>query len=128
MARTRPRHRSHPPRSPFAVGLIALVVIGILVFLGFTKDIPFTRPYQLKAVFQSSNSLRPDSPVRIAGVEVGKVKQVEAQDGTDNAVVTMSIDDSGLPLHRDATAKIRPRIFLEGNFFVDVAPGTPGAP
>jgi phospholipid/cholesterol/gamma-HCH transport system substrate-binding protein len=125
--RTRPRPR-RDGRSPFAVGLIALVVIAILVFLGFTKDIPFTRPFQVKAVFTSSNGLRPDSPVRIAGVEVGKVKRVDAQDGTDNAVVTMSIDKSGLPLHRDATAKIRPRIFLEGNFFVDLAPGTPGAP
>src|ERR671911_20928 len=124
MARTRRRDG----RSPFAIGLIALVVILILVFLGFTKDIPFTRPYQVKAVFQSSNSLRPDSPVRIAGVEVGKVKKVEADEGTDNAVVTMSIEESGLPLHADATAKIRPRIFLEGNFFVDLRPGSPGAP
>ena len=66
--------------------------------------------------------------MRIAGVEVGKVKKVEAQEGTDDAVVTMSIDESGLPLHEDATAKIRPRIFLEGNFFVDLQPGTPGAP
>ncbi len=126
MARTRTRRREG--RSPFTVGLIALILILILVFLGFTKDIPFTRPYQVKAVFQSANSLRPDSPVRIAGVEVGKVKKVEAQEGTDAAVVTMSINKSGLPLHADATAKIRPRIFLEGNFFVDLQPGTPGAP
>jgi phospholipid/cholesterol/gamma-HCH transport system substrate-binding protein len=126
MARTRSRRRE--ARSPFAVGLFALVVIAILVFLGFTKHIPFTRGYQVKAVFQSANSLRPSSPVRIAGVEVGKVKKVEAQQGTDNAVVTMEIKQSGLPLHTDATAKIRPRIFLEGNFFVDLKPGTPGAP
>ncbi len=119
--------RRREGRSPTAVGLIALVAIGILVFLGFTKDIPFTRPYQVKAVFESSNSLRPNSPVRIAGVEVGKVERVEGQDGTDNAVVTMAISASGLPLHEDATAKIRPRIFLEGNFFVDLRPGTPGA-
>jgi hypothetical protein len=124
MARARRRHQG---RSPFAVGVVALVILGILVFLGFTKDIPFTRPYQVKAVFSSSNGLRHDSPVRIAGVEVGKVKKIEAQDGTSNTVVTMSIKDSGLPLHRDATAKIRPRIFLEGNFFVDLSPGTPGA-
>jgi phospholipid/cholesterol/gamma-HCH transport system substrate-binding protein len=124
MARTRRRD----PRSPFVVGLIALVLIAILVFLGFTKDIPFTRGYQVKAVFQSANGLRPDSPVRIAGVDVGKVKTVEAQEGTDSAVVTMQIDDKGRPLHRDATLKIRPRIFLEGNFFVDLTPGTPGAP
>ncbi|HTE59024.1 MAG TPA: MlaD family protein [Solirubrobacteraceae bacterium] len=124
MARTRRRQ----PRSPFAVGLIALLVIGILVFLGFTKDIPFTRGYEVTAVFNSANGLRPDSPVRIAGVDVGKVKRVEGQQGTDNAVVTMAIDDSGLPLHEDATLKIRPRIFLEGNFFVDMSPGSPGAP
>jgi ABC-type transporter Mla subunit MlaD len=66
--------------------------------------------------------------VRIAGVEVGKVKSVEAQPGTDAAVVTMSINKDGLPIHRDATLKIRPRIFLEGNFFVDLSPGTPSAP
>ena len=40
----------------------------------------------------------------------------------------MTIDNNGLPLHKDATFAIRPRIFLEGNFFVDVSPGTPEAP
>src|SRR6185437_7991043 len=44
------------------------------------------------------------------------------------AVVTMSIDPNGLPIHADATAKIRPRIFLEGNFYVDLRPGSPDAP
>ena len=37
----------------------------------------------------------------------------------------MEITDKGLPIHKDATLKIRPRIFLEGNFFVDLSPGTP---
>ena len=37
--------------------------------------------------------------------------------------MTMRIDKKGLPIHKDATFKIRPRIFLEGNFFVDVQPG-----
>jgi virulence factor Mce-like protein len=124
MARSRRRREA---RSPFTIGLIALGVILVLTYLGFSKDIPFTRPYEVKAVFQSSNGLKPDSPVRIAGVEVGKVKSVEADEDVDNAVVTMSIKDEGLPIHEDATAKIRPRIFLEGNFFVDLTPGTPGA-
>ncbi len=124
MARTRRRDG----RSPFAIGLIAIVVIVILTYLGFTKDIPFTRGYEVKAVVQSANGLRPDSPVRIAGVEVGKVKKVEGQQDSNNAVVTMAIKESGRPLHEDATLKIRPRIFLEGNFFVDLTPGTPGSP
>ena len=38
--------------SPFRVGAIFLVVLGILVYLGFSKDIPFVNPpYELKAVF-----------------------------------------------------------------------------
>jgi hypothetical protein len=40
----------------------------------------------------------------------------------------MTISSQGLPLHTDATFRIRPRTFLEGNFFVDVSPGTPEAP
>ena len=51
-----------------------------------------------------------------------------ADEDTDAAVVVLQIDDDGLPLHEDATAKIRPRIFLEGNFFVDLKPGSPSAP
>jgi phospholipid/cholesterol/gamma-HCH transport system substrate-binding protein len=42
--------------------------------------------------------------------------------------VTMSIKKPGLPIHTDASLKIRPRIFLEGNFFVDLKPGSPSAP
>jgi virulence factor Mce-like protein len=120
------RVRRRDGRSPFAVGLIALVVIVILAFLGFTKDIPFIRGYEIKATFRSANGLRPDSPVRIAGVNVGKVTKIEGEEGADTAVVTMEIDDRGRPVHEDATLKIRPRIFLEGNFFVDLKPGTPG--
>ena len=119
--------RRRPPRNS-TLGLIALTVALALVYLGFTKDIPFTTPYQVNGVFESANSIRPGSPVRIAGVEVGKVKEVEPHEGTDAAVVVMQIDDDGLPLHTDATAKIRPRIFLEGNFFVDLESGSPEAP
>ena len=122
------RSRRRGGRSPVAIGIIALVIGAIVLFLGFTKDIPFTRPFQLNAVFQSSNGIRKGSPVRIAGVNVGKVKSVQPQQGTDAAVVTMQIQKDGLPIHSDATAKIRPRIFLEGNFFIDLRPGSPGQP
>ena len=54
--------------------------------------------------------------------------KVEAADDDSTAtVVTMEIKDEALPIHEDAELKIRPRIFLEGNFFVDLKPGTPGA-
>ena len=120
--------RRHARRSPVTIGLIALAIVLVAVFLGFTKDIPFTHGFRVDAVFESANSLRINSPVRIAGVEVGKVKAVKPKEGTDQALVTLELKDSALPIHEDATAKIRPRIFLEGNFFVDLQPGTPSSP
>jgi phospholipid/cholesterol/gamma-HCH transport system substrate-binding protein len=118
--------RSHP----FAVGLIALAIVCIVSYLGFTKDNPLHDKFQVKAAFRTVNDLKPKSAVRIAGVNVGKVKSVEhARDGGGHgAIVTIEFDDSALPLHKDATMKVRPRIFLEGNYFVDVKPGSPSAP
>jgi phospholipid/cholesterol/gamma-HCH transport system substrate-binding protein len=114
--------------SPFKVGLFVLILIVIITYLGFTKHIPFTHDFRFSAVFESATSIRVDSPVRIAGINVGKVTGVERYKDADAAVVEMQIQDQGLPIHRDATAKIRPRIFLEGNFFVDLKPGTPESP
>ena len=67
------------------------------------------------------------SPVRIAGVDVGKVTKLETN-GDGAATVTMELRDDALPLHRTPTLKIRPRILLEGNYFVDIQPGHAVAP
>ena len=107
------------------IGLIALAVIAVVVFLGWTKEVPLRSHYEIRAAFATSNNLRPGSPVRIAGVEVGKVTAVErANEGGEGAILTMRIADKGRPVRADATAKIRPRIFLEGNFFVDLTAGS----
>src|SRR5688500_18242450 len=112
--------------SPFRAGVIALVVVGLFTYFGFSKANPFANPYEFKAVFNDVNNLKPKSPVRIAGVEVGKVVKIEPViDGKGAAEVTMEVKEKGLPIKADAELKIRPRIFLEGNFFVDVEPGSP---
>ena len=115
--------------SNFAAGAIAIVVIVIATYLGFTKSIPFRPHYEIQAAFTTSSGIRPAAPVRIAGVEVGRVsKIVPMEKGGGASLVTMRILKKGRPIHEDAQAKIRPRIFLEGNFFVDLSPGTPQAP
>ncbi len=115
--------------SPFKAGAITLVVLVIVVYLGFTKQVPFVHHYTVQAVFPTANNIRKASPVRIAGVDIGKVTKIErVAPGRPGALVTMEIKKKGLPIHKDATFKIRPRIFLEGNFFIDVSPGSPSAP
>ncbi len=112
--------------NPVRFGLVVLLLIVVVVYFGFTKHIPFKHGFRLKAQFASSLDIASKSPVRIAGVNVGKVASVQREG--ESAVVTMEIEKQGLPIHSDATVKIRPRIFLEGNYFVDLSPGSPTAP
>ncbi|MCW2969776.1 MAG: hypothetical protein JWO23_903 [Solirubrobacterales bacterium] len=111
--------------NPLRFGIIVIVVAAILVYFGFTKHIPFKHGYRLKAQFATAVNIHPKSPVRVAGVDVGKVSSVTRSGKA--GLVTMEIESKGLPIHSDATLKIRPRIFLEGNWFVELQPGSPSA-
>ena len=119
------RHRRR--LSPTAAAVAVFVLIAAATYLAFGGALPWHHDYLIKAVVRNASELQSRSPVRIAGVNVGHVTKVERGPGS-TAIVTMAIADPGLPIHRDATLKIRPRLFLEGNFFVDLQPGTPSAP
>ncbi|HXR59805.1 MAG TPA: MlaD family protein [Solirubrobacterales bacterium] len=119
------RIKWRPSNSLIAIIFILIFTIG--PYLAFTKHVPFTSyGYELKATFSNSANIATNSPIRIAGVDVGKVIST-SRDG-DNTTVRFTVDGSGRPIHEDAFAAIRPRIFLEGNFFVELDPGSPSAP
>jgi phospholipid/cholesterol/gamma-HCH transport system substrate-binding protein len=123
------RRRTGGRLSAFQAGVIGILVIVIGAYLGFTKDIPFTKPFQIEAVFQNAPPVQRGTAVRIAGVDVGKVSKVESLgDGSSGIKVTMKLKDEALPLHEDAEIKVRERIFLEGNLFMDIKPGSPSGP
>lgn len=115
------QRRSNPVR----FGIVFVIVLAIVVYFGFTKHIPFKHGYKLNAMFGSAVTLAPKAPVRIAGVTVGKVTAIRR--AGSSGLVSMEIEGKGLPIHSDATLKIRPRMFLEGNFFVELQPGSPSA-
>jgi phospholipid/cholesterol/gamma-HCH transport system substrate-binding protein len=122
---TNRRFKWRPSNVTIAIVFILFFTIG--PYLAFTGHVPFTSyGYELNATFSNSANVALNSPVRIAGVDVGKVISTE-RDG-DATKVTFTVEGSGRPIHDDALASIRPRIFLEGNFFVDLDPGSPSAP
>jgi phospholipid/cholesterol/gamma-HCH transport system substrate-binding protein len=109
------------------VAIIFLLIFTIGPYLAFTKHVPFTSyGFEVKATFANSANIANNSPVRIAGIEVGKVVSSERDGGA--TTVTFTVDETGQPIHADAFATIRPRIFLEGNFFVELSPGSPSSP
>jgi phospholipid/cholesterol/gamma-HCH transport system substrate-binding protein len=113
---------------PLGAGLIALVIIAVALYAAFVHRYPWSGGYELNGVFANANNLAPKSPVRIAGVTVGQVTRIESKSGSSASVVHMRLQRTALPIHSDATMKIRPRIFLEGNFFVDLKPGSAETP
>jgi ABC-type transporter Mla subunit MlaD len=122
---TNSRFKWRPSNVTIAILFILIFTVG--PYLAFTGHVPFTSyGYELNATFSNSANVALNSPVRIAGVDVGKVISTE-RDG-DATKVTFTVEGKGRPIHDDAFAAIRPRIFLEGNFFVELDPGSPSAP
>jgi virulence factor Mce-like protein len=125
-----------PMRIPnWVVGVLMLVAIPVLFYVAFTRQAPppldglvGSGGHTYRFAFRNADGVIPRiSPVRIAGVNVGKVTSVGPGPG-GTATVEVEVSDDALPLHTDATVQVRPRTFLEGNFFVEIDPGSPSAP
>ncbi len=110
------------------VGLVALTLSIIASLAVFAKPLQWQPGWELNAVFENSINIRTGSPVRVSGVDVGEVKSLSRASNTNFSTVKMNIEEKGRPIMKDAQAKIRPRLFLEGSYFVDLKPGTPSAP
>jgi ABC-type transporter Mla subunit MlaD len=112
----------------FGVFMVIVLLIGTYIaFAKMVKTFPFEPKGQtVSAIFENAATLAPNSPVRIAGVNVGEVTAVEERG--EQAEVTFTVSEEGQPIHTDASVEIRPRLFLEGNFFLELEPGSPSAP
>ena len=78
-------------RNPVIIGAISLAVIVLLILAAFrAQDLPLIGGGDTyTAAFSESGGLKPDDPVRIAGVRVGKVEKIEL-DG-DHVKVTFRV-------------------------------------
>lgn len=120
-----PRHerrRLHP----LAIAAIVILATVAVTYYAFHKAVPFVHHFTLHATVADSVNVRGGDPVRIAGIDVGKVAAV-TPDGNDTSI-ELSLSSAALPVHRDATIRIRDRLFLEGSYYLDLDPGTPGTP
>ncbi|MDX8153658.1 MlaD family protein [Patulibacter brassicae] len=128
-ARRRPVQATRANHMLWGAGTLGVAFIACYLIFGFA--IPGTSARELRLVTQYGGAVRPGTAaqVRIAGVNVGNITSLKPlEDRPGFAVITAKLNDDTPTIRRDATVKIRPRLFLEGNFFLDVNPGTPGAP
>src|SRR3954452_23827805 len=103
----------------------ALSCLGLLLFLwlAFGGPIPLApKGYRFQTSFDAATQLAKEADVRISGVSVGKVKEIQTQnDGRTK--VTIQLESKYAPLPKDARAILRQKTLL-GETYVELTPGT----
>lgn len=108
----------------------ALSCFGILLFLWVTfgGPTPFrAKNYEIKVPFNEATQLAEQSDVRISGVNVGKVQNIELAPNRRQALATVSIDDQYAPLPESTRAILRTKTLL-GETYIELTPGSRKGP
>ena len=109
------------------VGLAIIVGVCVTCALVFGVRLPFGgTPFEFQADFSTAAQIRSGSPVRLGGVDVGRVTAIERHG--NRARLTLRIDHRAEAIHADAQLAIKPRLALGGNDYVELSLGTPAAP
>jgi phospholipid/cholesterol/gamma-HCH transport system substrate-binding protein len=112
-----------------AMVIFALSCFGLLLFLwlAFGGPIPLKpKGYDFHTNFPEATTLAKEADVRISGVPVGKVKDIQPDKRTGTSDVTMELDSRYVPLRSDARAMLRQKTLL-GETYVELTPGTKAA-
>lgn len=100
--------RSKPfrDRNPVTIGGVSLAVIAVLVLLAFNaQSLPFIGGGTVyRAYFTEAAGLKPDDPVRIAGVKVGTVQDLSLEHGA--VLVRFRVKDAFVGDRSEAAIKI----------------------
>jgi phospholipid/cholesterol/gamma-HCH transport system substrate-binding protein len=100
--------------------LVGLIILGYMSFRVGQQGFGLKNGYTVRAVFPNVAGLDRDASVQIAGVEIGRVEEIQLQDG--QAVVTLRIRPN-VKLGNDAAATIKTHGVL-GDKYIELVPGT----
>jgi virulence factor Mce-like protein len=103
----------------------ALSCFGLLLFLwlAFGGPIPLKpKGYRFHASFGEATQLAKEADVRISGVSVGKVKDIETDRQTGRSDATIELEEGYAPIPKDSRAVLRQKTLL-GETYVELSPG-----
>jgi phospholipid/cholesterol/gamma-HCH transport system substrate-binding protein len=109
------------------VAMIAftLSVFAILIFLwlAFGGSVPLKpESYRFTVHMREAATLAAEADVRMAGVNVGKVKSKELDKGGARTIVEVQLDEPYAPIPKDSKAILRQKTLL-GETYLELAPG-----
>ncbi len=113
----------------FWVGLFMLLAVLALIFLavqvsglGVSKGLFGRGGYAVTATFNNIGNLKIRSPVRVAGVQIGTVSNIQLDKTTYQARVTLTIDSNIDDLPANSSARITSSGLL-GENYISLTPG-----
>ncbi|MBI5588256.1 MAG: MCE family protein [Deltaproteobacteria bacterium] len=109
------------------VGLFVLLGIILLVYMSLRiGGIKFGRAegYTITVNFDSAAGLDKDASVRVAGVEVGRVKEITLKNSKAHLILEIK---HGIKIGKDFTAMLTTKGLL-GEKYLELVPGSPSAP
>lgn len=108
-----------------ALGLFITVAALLLAYMSVTVGgLRLGKGMEIKAVFDSAAGIVKDASVQVAGVEVGRVRNLTVDH--DKAIVTLFIKDQ-TNIRQDAIASIRAKSLL-GEKYIELVPQSRTAP
>jgi phospholipid/cholesterol/gamma-HCH transport system substrate-binding protein len=113
-----------------AMVLFTLSVFALLLFLwvSFGGTLPLkAKGYRFKADFPEAALLAKEADVRMAGVNIGKVRSTELGPGGHTTKAEIEIDSRFAPIRVDARAILRQKSLL-GETYVELSPGQADSP
>jgi virulence factor Mce-like protein len=122
----------HKPRR-IRTGAIFTAFVALFLYVIYTKpSIPLLSGggTTVKAQLAYAADVRPGyTPVRVLGVDVGQVTDVQRGPSGRGVELTMNIEDGkGVHMRKDASLSLRWRTLLGRNMYVDLTPGSSSAP
>jgi phospholipid/cholesterol/gamma-HCH transport system substrate-binding protein len=105
-----------------SVGLFMILGILCLGYLSIKLgklEVLGSQGYQVEAIFSNGGGIKSGSSVVIAGVEIGRVKQVSLDDYQARVLMDLPSD---VKIQEDAIASIKTRGLI-GDKFIEITPG-----
>jgi len=107
------------------VGLFVLLGLAALMFLalkaGNMSTLSFGKTYAITGKFDNIGGLKPQAPVKSAGVVVGRVGEIKFDDKSYQALVTLDLE-TGYKFPKDSSLKILTAGLL-GEQYIGIEPG-----
>lgn len=106
--------------------IVAMAIVVAVVFWVKTND--FTgKPYRIRTTFNYADGIKPDSIVKLSGIDVGRVEKIKFTYNPETKVELVMALSNAARIHEDSIAFISQSGMI-GDCYIGITPGSADKP